>query len=43
MYFIVREILGCIRFLESRRRKTIGYGLIAFGGVIGNILLYFTA
>lgn len=44
IYFAVREILGVwpnIELLDAS--KVIGYGWLAFGGVVGNIVLYFTA
>lgn len=44
IYLVVREILGVwpdITLLDAPR--VIGYGWLAFGGVVGNILLYFAA
>jgi len=44
IYLVVREILGVwpdIALLDAP--KVIGYGWLAFGGVVGNILLYFAA
>ncbi len=44
IYFIVREIMGAYPdFHGLDVKKTIGYGWIAFGGILGNILLYFAA
>ncbi len=44
IYFIVREIMEAYPdFNRLDVKKTIGYGWIAFGGIIGNILLYFLA
>lgn len=44
IYFIIREIMGAYPdFKQLEIPKTIGYAWIAVGGVIGNILLYFTA
>jgi ATP-binding cassette subfamily B protein IrtA len=44
IYLVVREILNVwpdISLLDAP--KVIGYGWLAFGGVVGNILLYFAA
>jgi len=44
IYYIVREIMGVYPdFSSLDAMKTVGFGWIAFGGVLGNILLYFAA
>lgn len=44
IYYIVREIMSVYPDFSSLDvQRTIGFGWIAFGGVIGNILLYFLA
>lgn len=44
IYYIIREIMGVYpEFTRLDVHKTIAFGWIAFGGVLGNILLYFAA
>jgi ATP-binding cassette subfamily B protein IrtA len=44
VYFVIREILGFFPdFGNLDLRRTLGYGWLAFGGIILNILLYFLA
>ena len=44
IYYIVREIMGVYPDFKSLDvQKTIGFGWVAFGGILGNILLYFGA
>lgn len=44
IYYIVAEIISVYPdFSKLDVSKTIGFGWIAFGGVLGNILLYFSA
>lgn len=44
IYFIVREIMGVYPDLtDLDAGKVIWYGWIAFGGILGNIVLYFAA
>jgi len=44
IYYIVREIMGTYPdFGELDMQRAIGFGWIAFGGIILNILLYFAA
>ncbi len=44
IYLVVREIMGAYpEFGNLDVRKTIGFGWIAVGGIIGNIILYFGA
>lgn len=44
IYFIIREIIGSYPdFSQLDIKKTIDYGWAAFGGIAGNILLYFMA
>ena len=44
IYYIVQEIMSAYpNFSSLDVQKTIGFGWLAFGGVLGNILLYFTA
>ncbi len=44
IYFIVREIMEAYPdFNQLDVKKTVGFGWIAFGGIIGNILLYYAA
>lgn len=44
IYYIVREIIGVYPdFTSLNVQETIKFGWIAFGGVLGNVLLYFTA
>lgn len=44
IYYIIREIMGVYPdFTSLDVQKTIGFGWIALGGVVGNILLYFVA
>lgn len=44
IYFIVREVMSAYPdFGNLDVQKTIGFGWIAFGGILGNILLYFAA
>lgn len=44
IYLIVREILGALPSMETVNAPAmIRYGWIAFGGVVGQILLYFAA
>lgn len=44
IYYIIREIIGVYPdFTSLDLQKTIGFGWIALGGIIGNILLYFAA
>lgn len=44
IYYMIKEIMGVYPdFARLDTQKTIGFGFIAFGGIIGNILLYFAA
>jgi len=44
IYYVIREIMGIYPdFSDLDMQKTLGYGWIALGGVIGNVLLYFAA
>jgi ATP-binding cassette subfamily B protein IrtA len=44
IYFIIREIMGVYpNFGGLDLQKTLGFGWLAFGGIILNILLYFAA
>lgn len=44
IYFVVREIMGAFPdFGNLDLQKTVGFGWLAFGGILLNILLYFAA
>jgi ATP-binding cassette subfamily B protein len=44
IYYVIKEIMGIYPdFADLDMQKTLRYGWIALGGVIGNVLLYFAA
>jgi ATP-binding cassette subfamily B protein IrtA len=44
IYFVVREVMGAFPdFKNLDLQRTIGFGWLAFGGILLNVLLYFVA
>ncbi|ABR49926.1 ABC transporter related [Alkaliphilus metalliredigens QYMF] len=44
IYYIIGEIIGVYPHIASLDvQRTLGFGWIALGGILGNVLLYFTA